>query len=98
MEEAKQNEAAYSGEHTEITGPDALRSTSETTESLGSEKTPSKQAQTAQKLIAPEISQTTAAGTMVAESLKRTKRVWLIVAGAILGMMGLLAWQWCSSF
>jgi hypothetical protein len=90
MEEAKQNEAAYSGEHTEITGPDALRSTPETTESLGSEKTASKQAQTAQKLIAPEISQTTAAGTMVAESLKRTKRVWLIVAGAILGMMAVV--------
>jgi hypothetical protein len=57
---------------------------------LGSEKTASKQAQTAQKLIAPEISQTTAAGTIVAESLKRTKRVWLIVAGAILGMMAVV--------
>ncbi len=40
----------------------------------------------------PEIGQTGAAGTMVefAEFLKRTKRVWLIVAGAIVGMMALV--------
>ena len=39
-------------------------------------------------MVVPEIGQTGAAGTMVefAEFLKRTKRVWLIVAGAIFGM------------
>ena len=92
MEETKQKEPVYSGEQTKITGPDSLRSTTAATESSGTEKTVSKQTQTAQKVVAPEISQTGAAGTMVefAEFLKRTKRVWLIVAGAIFGMMAVV--------
>ena len=80
MEETKQQEPVYSGEQTKITGPDSLRSPTAATESSGTEKAVSKQTQTAQKVAAPEISQTGAAGT------KRTKRVWLIVAGAIFGM------------
>jgi hypothetical protein len=89
MEEPKPKESVYSGEQTKITGPDSLRSTTAAAESSETEKTASKQAQTAQKVVAPEISQTGAAGRMVesAEFLKRTKRVWLIVAGAIFGMM-----------
>jgi hypothetical protein len=89
MEETKRKEPVYSGEQTKITGPDSLRSTTAATESSETEKTASKQTQTAQKVVAPEINQTDAAGTMVefGEFLKRTKRVWLIVAGAIFGVM-----------
>ena len=89
MEETKQQDTAYSDEPIEITGPDSLRSPTEVTESSGTGKTASKQTQTAQKVVVPEISQTRAPRTMVefAEFLKRTKRVWLIVAGAIFGMM-----------
>jgi hypothetical protein len=89
MEETKQKESVYSGEQTKITGPDSLRSTTAAAESSETEKTASTQTQAAQKVVAPEISQAGAAGTMVesAEFLKRTKRVWLIFAGAIFGMM-----------
>lgn len=92
MEETKQKEPVYSGEQTKITGPDSLRSKTAATESSGAEKTASKQTQTAQNVVALEIGQTGAAGTMVefAEFLKRTKRVWLIVAGAIFGMMAVV--------
>jgi hypothetical protein len=92
MEETKPKESVYSGEPTKITGPDSLRSTTAAAESSGTEKTASKQTQTAQKVVAPEISQTGAAGTLAefAEFLKRTKRVWLIVAGAIFGMMAVV--------
>ena len=89
MEEMKQKEPVYSGEQTKITGSDSLRSTTAAAESSGTGKAVSKQTQTAQKVVAPETSQTGGAGTMLeyAEFLKRTKRVWLIVAGAIFGMM-----------
>ena len=92
MEEMKQNEPVYSGEQTKITGSDSLRSTTAAAESSGPGKTVSKQTQTAQKVVAPETSQTGGAGTMVefAEFLKRTKRGWLIVAGAIFGMMAVV--------
>jgi hypothetical protein len=92
MEETKPKESVYSGEPTKITGPDSLRSTTAARESSETEKTASKQPQTAQKVVAPEISQTSAAGTLAefAEFLKRTKRVWLIVAGAIFGMMAVV--------
>jgi hypothetical protein len=89
MDEPEPKEPAYSGEQTKITGPDSLRGTTAAAESSGTGKTASKQTQTAQKLVAPEISQTGAAGSMVefAEFLKRTKHVWLIVAGVIFGVM-----------
>jgi hypothetical protein len=96
MEETKQKESVYSGEPTKITGPDSLRSTTAATVSSGPERTASKQTQTAQKVVAPQISQTInqtrAPGTMVefAEFLKRTKFVWLIVAGAIFGIMAVV--------
>jgi hypothetical protein len=92
MEETKQQEPAYSDEQIEITGPDSLRSPTATAESSRTEKTASKHAQTAQKMVAPEISQTGAAGAMgeFAEFRKRTKRVWLIVAGAIFGIMAVV--------
>jgi hypothetical protein len=92
MEETKQKEPVYSSEQTEITGPDSLRSTRPATESSGTEKTASKQTLTGQKVAAPEISQTGAAGTMVefGEFLKRTKHVWLIVAGAVFVMMAVI--------
>lgn len=92
MEETKQKEPVYSGEQTEITGPDSLRSTTAATEPSVTERTASKQTQTTQKVVAPEISQAGAARTMAefAEFLKRTKRVWLIVGGAIFGMMAVV--------
>jgi hypothetical protein len=92
MEETKQKESVYSGEQTEITGPESLRSTTVAAESSGTKKTASKQPQTAQKVVAPEISQPGAAGTMVesAKFPKRAKRVWLIVAAAIFGMMAVV--------
>ena len=93
MNETEPKEPAYSGEQTKITGPNSLRSTTTATESSEAEKTVSKQTQTTQKVVTPEIRQTIrqtgAAGTMAefAEFLKRTKHVWLIVAGAIFGVM-----------
>jgi len=93
MNETEPKEPAYSGEQTKITGPNSLRSTTAATESSEAEKTVSKQTQTTQKVVTPEIRQTIrqtgAAGTMAefAEFLKRTKHVWLIVAGAIFGVM-----------
>jgi hypothetical protein len=83
VEETKQKESVYSGELTKITGPDSLRSTTAVTESSGTEKIASKQT------VAPEISQTGTAETIVefAEFLKRTKWVRLIAVGAIFGMI-----------
>ncbi len=90
MEETKHQESAYSDEQIEITGPDSLRSPTAATESC-TEKTASMQAQTPQKVVAPKISQTGAAGTVeFAEFPKRTKRLWLIVAGAIFGTMAVV--------
>jgi len=92
MEETRQKELVYSGEPTEITGPDSLRSTTVVKESSGTGINASKQTQTARKVVAPEISQTGAAGTMVefGEFLKRTKHVWLIVAGAVFVMIAVV--------
>lgn len=92
MEETKEQQSAYSDEPIEITGPDSLRSPTAATESSGAEKTASKQTQTAQEVVAPKVSQTCTAGTMLElpKSPKRTKRVWLIVAGAIFGMMAVV--------
>jgi hypothetical protein len=90
MEETKQREPAYSGEQIEITGPDSLRSPAAATESSRTEKTAPKQTQTGQKVVVPEISQTGGMMVEFAEFLKRTKRVWLIVAGAIFGMMAVV--------
>jgi hypothetical protein len=89
MGETKQPKPAYSDEQLEILGPDSLRTPPAATESSAAEKAASKPTQTAQRAVAREISWTGAAGTKVesAEFPKRTKRVWLIVAGAIFGMM-----------
>jgi hypothetical protein len=89
MDETKPKEPTYSGEQTKITGPDSLRSPTATTEFSGAEKTASKQMETAQKMVVPEIRQTLAAGTIeeFADFLKRTKWVWLGIAGAIFGVM-----------
>jgi hypothetical protein len=92
MEETKEQESAYSDEPIEIAGPDSLRSPTAATESSGTEKTATKQTQTAQKVVAPKVSQTRTAGTMseLPKFPKRTKRVWLIVAGAIFGMIAVV--------
>jgi hypothetical protein len=92
MEETKQQEPTYSGEQIEIMGPDSLRSPAAAAESSGTEKTTPKQTQTAQKVVVPEINHTVVAARMVEseEFPKRTKRVWLIVAGAIFGMIAVV--------
>jgi hypothetical protein len=89
MEETKQQEPSYSGEQIEITGPHSLRSPDAAAESSGTEKTFSKKTQTAHEVTVPEISQTSAAARMAesGEFRKSTKPVWLIVAGAMVGMM-----------
>jgi hypothetical protein len=92
MEETKHKESVYSGEQTKITGPDSLRSTPVATVPSGTEKAAPEKTQMAQHVVAPTIGQTGAAGTMVefAEFLKRTKMVWLIVAGAIFATMAVV--------
>jgi len=89
MDETEPKEPTYSGEQTKITGPDSLRSTTAAAESSGTERTASKPVETTHKVVVPEIRQTVAAGTMeeFAEFLKRTKWVWLGIAGAIFGVM-----------
>lgn len=104
MDETKPREPTYSGERTKITGADSLRGTTAAAESSGTEKTAasSKPTQPAQKTSQPEIartggalpevSKTNGAGTMAefTEFLKRTRRVWLIAAGAIFGLMAVV--------
>jgi hypothetical protein len=89
MDETEPKESAYSGEPTKTTGPDSLRSKTAAAEPAGTDKTASKQTETAQAVVAPEIRQTGATATMeeFAEFLKRTKGVWLGIAGTILGVM-----------
>lgn len=104
MDETEPKEPVYSGEKTKITGPDSLRSTAAAADSSGTEKTAdsSKQTQPAQTGGLPELtraggalpggSKSGGAGTSgeFAEFLKRTKRVWLIVAGGIFGLMAVV--------
>jgi hypothetical protein len=94
MEETKQKEPLYSGEPTKITGPDSLRSAPAPKESSGTQKAVSEQPQTPppSPAVAPKISQAGGAGTLeeFAEFLKRTKNVWLIAAGAVLGVMAVV--------
>jgi hypothetical protein len=89
MEETKQAERVYSGEPTKVTGPDSLRSTTEAKESAGTEKTAAKQTPT---VVAPKNSPIVAPGGIgeFVEFLKRTKFIWLMVAGAIFGVMAVV--------
>ena len=107
MDETEPKEPVYSGEKTKITGPDSLRSTKAAAESSEAGKTTdsSTQTQRAQSAAMPEISnaevtlpeinKTSVTGTTgeFAEFLKRTKNVWLIVAGGIFGLMALVTVQ-----
>jgi hypothetical protein len=92
MEETKQQEPTYSAEQIEIMGPHSLQSPAAPTDSSGTEKTASNQIQTAQKVVVPEINRTiVAARTVESEEFpKRAKRVWLIVVGAIFGMIAVV--------
>jgi hypothetical protein len=89
MDDTEPKDPAYSGEQTKITGPESLRSTTTAAETSGTEKTASKQTETAQKVVAPEIRPSGPGGTVegFAEFLKQTKGVWLGIAGAIIGVM-----------
>jgi hypothetical protein len=107
MDEAKPKESPYSAERTKITGPDSLRSTTATAEPSGTGRLADspKQTEQAPKAALPEIGKT--GGTLPAISragseatlagftdfLKRTGHVWLIVLGAIFGLMTVVTVQ-----
>ena len=114
MNDTKVQDSAYSGERIKITGQNSLRSTTETAESPGREKTApaATPTQPANKTPLPEppsvagpspitvdtstsfpgTTQLGGAGALAdfVEFLKRTKKVWLIAAGAIFGVMALV--------
>ncbi|HET9994553.1 MAG TPA: hypothetical protein VFQ18_04050 [Candidatus Acidoferrum sp.] len=103
MDDTKEKEHAYSGERTKITGADSLRSTTAAEESPGTQGTAaSKQTEQAHGTglpegarageVLPAISTNRGAGALAefAEFLKRTRRVWLIVAVAIFGLMAVV--------
>jgi hypothetical protein len=101
MEDAKPKESPYSPERTEITGPNSLRSTTTTAEPSGTGVSTESSKQTAQapKAVLPESGRTGGTPPAIgragsdatlegfAEFLKRTWSVWLIVVGAIFGLM-----------
>lgn len=93
MDETKSNEAVYSHERTQTTGPHSLRSTPETAESSGADKSPAPTAEAHEGPrtggYSPVVIGGTGEGsplTDFAEFLKRTKQVWLIAAAAIFGL------------
>lgn len=101
MDKKKSNEALYSSEPTRTTGAHSLRSTPETAESSGANNTapPTKPTQPLPTTDAhetprtggyfPEINSISARGPVAdfVEFLKSTKRVWLIAAAAIFGLL-----------
>ena len=94
MDETKPREPVYSGERTKITGADSLRGTTAAAESSGTGKTAQsvKQTQPAQMTPLLGIPRTGGASPMAefTEFLKRTRRAWLIIAGAIFGLMAVV--------
>ena len=87
MDEKKSTEAVYSAERTETTGPRSLRSPSEAAE-------PSKTKADAHETprtggYSPVVIGTGARGPVAdfVEFLKSTKRVWLIAAAGIIGLL-----------
>jgi hypothetical protein len=102
MDEAKTKESPYSAERTKITGPDSLRSTTATAEPSGTGRLADSPKQTEQapkaalpEIARPPISRTGGDTTLAsfAQFLKRTGHVWLIVLGAIFGLMTVVTVQ-----
>jgi hypothetical protein len=98
MDEKKSNEAVYSADPTVTTGPKSLRSTPAAAESSEAHDAspPAKPTQAAPASHAhgssgyfPEVNRTGARGPVAdfLEFLKSTKRVWLIGAAAIIGLL-----------
>jgi len=106
MNETKQNEPGYSGEHVETT---RVESPSETTKPPDSSRTEQagqfpKQAQATPAAVWPQMTRAGGYSWLVdfTKFLKRTQRVWLSVAGAIFGLMVVVtlvsrAWEWARN-
>jgi hypothetical protein len=94
MDETKQKEPVYSSESTETTTLGTPPETTKPTEPSGTEETgqSSKQTQTTQMAALPEVTRTVGYSSLAefSEFLKRTRRVWLIVAGAIFGLIAVV--------
>ena len=91
MDVTKQKELVYSCESTETTTLGTPPETTKPTEPFGAEEIgqSSKQTQTMQMAALPKITKIVGYSSLAefSEFLKRTRRVWLIVAGAIFGLI-----------
>lgn len=91
MHETKQKKPVYSSAPTKTTTVGSPQEATNTAESLGVEETgqSSRQTQKTQMAALGEITRTGVYSSLAefTEFLKRTRRVWLIVAGAIIGLI-----------
>jgi len=91
MHVTKQKELVYSCESTETTTLGAPPEAAKPTEPFGTEEIgqSSKQTQTMQMAVLPKLTRIVGYSSLAefSEFLKRTRRVWLIVAGAIFGLI-----------
>jgi hypothetical protein len=94
MDETKQKEPVYSSESTETTTVESPLEATKPTESSGTEQAEqfSKQTQMKQMAALSAITRTGEYSSLAefTEFLKRTRRVWLIVAGAIFGLIAVV--------
>ena len=94
MDDTKQNEPVYSREPTKTTPIGSAPEATKTAESPATEKTapPPKQTQKMSMTALPEMARAGGYASLaqLAEFLKRTWRVWLIVAGAVFGLMAVV--------
>jgi hypothetical protein len=94
MDETKKKEPVYSSKSPETTTVESTREATMTAESSGTESSgqSSKQPQKTQMAVLLEITRTGAYSSLAefTEFLKRTRRAWLIVAGAIFVLMAMV--------
>lgn len=94
MDETKQKEPAYSSELTETTTVESPPEATKPTESSEPDQPEqfSMQTQTPQMAALPEITRTGGYSSLAefTEFLKRTRHVWLILAGAIFGLIAVV--------
>jgi len=96
MDDTKQKESVYSAERTEITGPHSLRSTTATADSANSEKAAPPSGPTLENSATAPPANASPVSTRpdqyslfvdLVEYLKRTRNVWLSLAGAAIVFM-----------
>jgi hypothetical protein len=91
MDDTKQNEAAYSSARTETAAVGSPPEVTKAAESSGTKNSGHslKQTQKAQMTTLFQTASTSAYQSLAdfAEFLKRTRRIWLMVAGAVFGLM-----------